>query len=56
MERPAFTPALCVAFRALRFITRSPKKSAETAVVPEHPSSRFVVGPGNEHTGGITYD
>jgi hypothetical protein len=28
----------------MRFIARSPKKSAETANVPEHPSSAFVVG------------
>jgi hypothetical protein len=39
---------LCVAFRALRFIACSPKKCTETAKVPEHRSSRFVVGPGNE--------
>jgi len=39
-----------VAFRALRFIARSPKKCAETANVPEHRSPRFVVGPGNEKT------
>ena len=43
---------ICVAFRALRFIARSPKKYPEAANVPEHRSSCFVVSPGNEHTGG----